>query len=117
MINVANTNRAYSEVYSFLNTLGEKYISKVPRKIYSVIEEFRDKTYNPQYSINQEVTTNTFSKEALALIELKNYECSLWDKECGCKAYGARPVQCSTYPFWSWILLSQRFFPSAFHPH
>mgnify|MGYP003289696027 FL=1 len=43
-------------------------------------------------------------KEALALIELKNYDCILWDKECGCKAYGARPVQCSTYPFWSWIL-------------
>ena len=33
MINIANTSRAYSEVYSFLNTLGEKYISKVPRKI------------------------------------------------------------------------------------
>lgn len=74
MINVANTNRAYSEVYSFLNTLGEKYISKVPRRIYSVIEEFRDKTYNPQYSINQEVTTNTFSKEALALIAALNLQ-------------------------------------------
>lgn len=74
MINVVNTNKAYSEVYSFLNTLGEKYISKVPKKIYSVIEEFRDKTYNPQYSINQEVTTNTFSKEALALIVALNLQ-------------------------------------------
>jgi len=74
MINIANTSRAYSEVYSFLNTLGEQYISKVPSKIYSVIEDFRDKTYNPQYSINQEVTTNTFSKEALALIAALNLQ-------------------------------------------
>ena len=104
MINVANTSKAYSEVYSFLNTLGVEYISKIPNNIYTIIEEFRDKEFHPQYSIDQKVTSDTFSKEALALIELKNYDCILWDKECGCKAYGARPVQCSTYPFWSWIL-------------
>ncbi len=42
------------------------------------------------------------NKEALCLLEKKNYDCILWDK--GCAAYGARPVQCSTFPFWSWIL-------------
>ncbi len=41
-------------------------------------------------------------KEALSLLEKKNYDCIFWEN--GCKAYGARPVQCSTYPFWSWIL-------------
>lgn len=43
-------------------------------------------------------------KEALCLMELKNYDCIFWNKDTGCTAYGARPVQCSTYPFWDWIL-------------
>lgn len=38
----------------------------------------------------------------LALIEMKNYDCILWNN--GCTAYEARPVQCSTYPFWTWML-------------
>ncbi|MBR3544264.1 MAG: YkgJ family cysteine cluster protein [Treponema sp.] len=46
------------------------------------------------------------NKEALALLEKDNYDCVLWGSE-GCQAYEARPVQCSTYPFWSWILESQ----------
>ena len=43
-----------------------------------------------------------YGEEVLALLEKKNYDCILWDN--GCTAYGARPVQCSTYPFWSWML-------------
>ena len=81
MINIANTNKAYSEVYSFLNTLGDEYISKIPNKIYLVIEENRDKTYNPEYLIDQEVTTKTFSKEALALIAALNLQYFCEDKE------------------------------------
>ena len=38
----------------------------------------------------------------LSLKEKTNCDCILWDG--GCSAYGARPVQCSTFPFWSWIL-------------
>ncbi len=38
----------------------------------------------------------------LSLQEKKNYDCILWDS--GCTAYQARPVQCSTYPFWEWML-------------
>ena len=38
----------------------------------------------------------------LSLLEKKNYDCILWDS--GCTAYQARPVQCSTYPFWEWML-------------
>jgi Fe-S-cluster containining protein len=41
-------------------------------------------------------------KEALSLKEKKNYDCIFWDN--GCTAYNARPIQCSTYPFWTWIL-------------
>ncbi len=42
--------------------------------------------------------------EVLCLKEMKNYDCVLWKKECGCTAYEARPLQCSTYPFWSWMI-------------
>lgn len=45
------------------------------------------------------------TREALCLREKGNYDCVLWEN--GCTAYGARPVQCSTYPFWPWILKSR----------
>lgn len=40
---------------------------------------------------------------ALSLKETKENDCVLW-KETGCTAYEARPVQCSTYPFWHGVL-------------
>ena len=40
--------------------------------------------------------------EVLALFEEKNHDCVLWNN--GCSAYEARPVQCRTWPFWSWIV-------------
>ena len=40
--------------------------------------------------------------QILALLEKKNYDCILWENGCSC--YAARPVQCSTYPFWSWMI-------------
>jgi Fe-S-cluster containining protein len=40
--------------------------------------------------------------EVLCLKEKKNCDCIFWDN--GCKAYKARPVQCSTYPFWNFII-------------
>lgn len=41
-------------------------------------------------------------KTVLALFEKKNCDCILWNN--GCSAYQARPIQCSTYPFWTWML-------------
>lgn len=46
-----------------------------------------------------------YGKKVLALREMKNYDCILWKD--GCSAYEARPVQCSTWPFWSWIVESK----------
>ena len=43
--------------------------------------------------------------EVLCLLEKDNFDCILWDN--GCTAYEARPVQCSTYPFWTSILCSE----------
>ena len=44
-------------------------------------------------------------QEVLCLLEKENYDCVLWDGEC--TAYGARPIQCSTYPFWPFLLKSR----------
>ena len=43
-----------------------------------------------------------YGAKVLSLLEKKNYDCILWEK--GCSAYEARPVQCRTYPFWSWMI-------------
>ena len=43
-----------------------------------------------------------YGTKVLALQEKKNYDCILWKN--GCSAYQARPVQCSTYPFWDWMI-------------
>ena len=42
--------------------------------------------------------------EVLCLQEKDNYDCILWDGMC--TAYEARPAQCSTYPFWPFIVES-----------
>ncbi len=40
--------------------------------------------------------------QVLALKEKSNCDCILWKD--GCSAYSARPVQCETYPFWTWMI-------------
>ena len=42
----------------------------------------------------------------LCLRETKSYDCILWHD--GCTAYDARPVQCSTYPFWTGLLENEQ---------
>lgn len=40
--------------------------------------------------------------EYLCLQEKQDFDCILWDN--GCIAYEKRPLQCSSYPFWSSLL-------------
>ncbi len=47
-----------------------------------------------------------YGTQVLALKEMDNYDCILWNS--GCSAYEARPVQCSTYPFWSWMIQDKK---------
>ncbi|WP_191014821.1 YkgJ family cysteine cluster protein [Treponema zioleckii] len=46
--------------------------------------------------------------EVLCLKEKTNYDCILWKTGVGCEAYENRPVQCSTFPFWTWMLESEK---------
>jgi uncharacterized protein len=40
---------------------------------------------------------------SISLREKPGYDCIFWHAD-GCAVYGARPVQCSTYPFWPGVL-------------
>ena len=74
MINTVKIPRAYSEVYSFINTLGTEYIEKIPSKIYNTIKDNRDKEYNPIYQKNQTIKEEMLSYEALCLISALNLQ-------------------------------------------
>lgn len=58
----------YSEVYNFINALGDEYISKVPVKIYNIFKNKRNKSYNPIFHANQELKDGELSKFSLAII-------------------------------------------------
>jgi len=54
--------RNYSEVYEILNMLGNYYIEKLPKKLYSLIENERDRDYTPQYDSNMSIATQNITK-------------------------------------------------------
>lgn len=56
----------YSEVYSYLETLGYDYVNRIPEEEYSKIIKYRNKDFYPKYSISD--FTNKLSKEAQCLI-------------------------------------------------
>ena len=55
---------------------------------------------------------NDSGEKYLVLKVLSNGDCVFWNKDLcggkgGCSCYEARPVQCSTYPFWTKLLSSE----------
>ena len=44
--------------------------------------------------------------EVLCLKETEKFDCIFWNG--GCSVYKARPVQCSTYPFWDYLLKDKK---------
>jgi len=61
-------SRAYSEVYAFINALGDEYKSKIPEKLYKKLEFNRDINYSPIYDKDKPIEKGQMSKEALSLI-------------------------------------------------
>ena len=41
----------------------------------------------------------------MSLREKSNYDCIFWDNHC--TVYHARPLQCSTFPFWDSVICSK----------
>ena len=71
----------YSEVYSVLNILGEKYINALPEKLYVLIEENRDKSYNPIFDLTIPLSKQNISKEGTSFICLLHYNYWCTSKE------------------------------------
>lgn len=74
MINLAKIPRAYSEVYSLINALGDIYINKIPNTIYNTIKNERDINYNPIYEANKPISNQNISYEGLTLISAINLQ-------------------------------------------
>lgn len=68
MVYERNMKLAYSEVYAFLNMLGEPYIKQISTKVYETIKNNRDLNYNPEITVTSGNLDYEFSREALALI-------------------------------------------------
>lgn len=69
-----NERKMYSEVYSILQLLENKYIEMLPKKLYKIIDDNRDKKYKPNYDGSADLENQNISKEAkafLILISLK----------------------------------------------
>ena len=64
---------AYSEVYGVLKILGPKYINRIPKKLYSLIEENREKSYNPIFDLTIPLSKQNISKEGTSFICLLHY--------------------------------------------
>lgn len=69
MINLKRMDKAYTEVYLFLDLLGDEYIKRIPKRIYDVIENYRDITYTPDIQ-----NGNSLSKEAITIIAALNLQ-------------------------------------------
>lgn len=72
------TQEIYSEVYSILNLLGERYIKKLPVSLFNMIEEEKRQDYNPKYDSKINLEQQNIKRETLSMIALfhLNYWCN-----------------------------------------
>ncbi|MCI8309305.1 MAG: hypothetical protein HFJ45_03685 [Clostridia bacterium] len=67
-MNSLNIKQSYSEVYAFINALGEPYISKTPKSFIEILKKEMDETYIVETPINP----HNFTKDSIAIISLIN---------------------------------------------
>ena len=66
-------SKSYTEVYEILNKLGDNFINKIPKEIYSLIENSRDTEYKPKVFLDDnKINKKEKSREALALFAFLN---------------------------------------------
>jgi len=53
----------------------------------------------------------TQGSERLSLKEKSNFDCIFWNE--GCTVYNVRPLQCRSFPFWEFIVCSQKAWEAA----
>lgn len=82
---------------------GFVYLSKIDLTNLCECFTLKEKDFIKKYCRIVEYYSNM---QVLCLKEKANFDCILWDN--GCTAYTARPTQCSTYPFWSFLLKDKK---------
>ena len=72
-----NIKEIYSEVYSILDLLGDKYIKRLPKNLYNLIKNEKLNTYNPKYDISIPLDEQNIKKDSLSMSALfhLNYWC------------------------------------------
>lgn len=70
---------AYAEVYSIIETLGDKYKEKIPKKFIEYIEENRNKEYVVDNITEDNISELTISRDALVILSLLNL--NYWEED------------------------------------
>ena len=65
--------KIYSEVYEILEILGQDYINKIPKKLYSLISDNRDKNYIPKYNKETPIYEQKLEKKTVAFLCMLHY--------------------------------------------
>lgn len=82
------TKEMYSEVYGILETLGEKYINRLPKDLYELIKVSKSNAYSPKYDLESISQDKSIKRESLSMIALfhLNYWCDTEEEKEELKA-------------------------------
>ena len=71
------TKEIYSEVYEILILLGDRFINKLPEKLFNLIKTEKIDSYNPQYNLDRPLEEQNIKEETIDMIALfyLNYWC------------------------------------------
>lgn len=77
------TKEIYSEVYEILNLMGDRFINKLPNKLFDLIKNERLETYNPKYDLELPLEEQRIKEETIDIIALLylNYWCESEDEK------------------------------------
>ena len=64
------TRKIYSEVYEILILLGDRFINKLPNKLFSLIQKEKSNLYNPKYNLDIPLENQDVKEETIAIIAL-----------------------------------------------
>lgn len=69
-----NQRKMYSEIYGIIESMGESYRNRIPKKMYQFICENRDENYNPKYDLTKSLANQDLSANATAFICFLHYK-------------------------------------------
>jgi len=71
------TKEIYSEVYEILILMGDRFINKLPNKLFDLIKNERLESYNPKYNLDISLEEQAVREETIDVIALLylNYWC------------------------------------------